>query len=104
MSPVREPEDDVIERVLAKKKARHAQGAEYRSYMRWTGKAIEVPLGILVGALLGVVVEKRLGVPYATWVGLFAGICTAGRSAYRLVKSYKAAFPDDDEQQSGDSP
>ena len=96
--PLAEKADHIVERFVAKRRRRFEKGAEYREMMRWTGRAIEVPLGVIVGMGLGVLLERNWGVPYASWAGLFFGLCAAVRSGYRLAKAYLAAFPDDDDR------
>lgn len=97
-------EDRVLERFLekraAKKAAREEKGQQYRSYLRWSGKALEIPLSVIVGLFLGIYLEKRFGfAPWGTWGGLFFGCAAAVRAMYRLIKVYQRENPDDDEEE-----
>lgn len=80
-----------LEKHIENKARREAFGAEYRKYMRWTGKALEVPLAVVVGVCLGVGTEHFFPsiTPWGMFVGLFFGIATAVRFAYRLKRSYE---------------
>jgi hypothetical protein len=90
------PEDRVIDRYLEKKRARQEKGAQYRTYMRWSGKALEAPVSVVVGLLLGRWIGQWLDVePYGTWIGLFFGVVTAIRALYRITVAYKKEHPDD---------
>lgn len=84
-------DDRVLERFLEKRRKNHERGDQYRSYLKWSGKALEVPVSVVVGLLLGRLLEGRLPeiAPYGTWAGLFFGTVAAGRALYRIVKSYQ---------------
>ena len=84
------PEDRVLERFLAKRQRRLAKGAEVRSLMWWSGKALEVPLSVVVGILLGLLLQRWVpaAAPWGFWGGLVTGIATAVRAAWRLKNAY----------------
>jgi F0F1-type ATP synthase assembly protein I len=85
-----------LEKMLDARNKRLARGKQYRSLMYWSGRAMEAPLAVVVGLVMGVCVDRYFPTaPYGMWVGLFFGIATAVRFAYRLVQSYKREFPDD---------
>ena len=78
-----------LQRHIDKKKAREAWGAEYRQYMRWTGRALEVPLSVVVGLGLGLVSEHYFAIkPWGSAVGFVFGVAAAVRFAYRLYQDY----------------
>lgn len=96
------PEDRVLERFLeqraAKNAARAEKGDQYRTYLRWSGKALEIPLSVIVGLLLGMWLERKFEfAPWGTWGGLFFGCAAAVRSIYRLIKVYQRENPDVEE-------
>jgi F0F1-type ATP synthase assembly protein I len=81
-----------IEKLLEKRRARNEKGREYRAMMHWAGRAMEVPLSIVVGVALGVVLDRNFGIaPYGIGFGIFIGIATAVRFAYRLNRDYQKA-------------
>ena len=49
-------EERVLERFLEKRAAKQAErdekGQQYRTYLRWSGKALEIPVSVVVGLLL----------------------------------------------------
>jgi hypothetical protein len=72
MTPKAVPaEERVLERFLekraAKQAARDEKGAQYRTYLRWSGKALEIPISVVVGLLLGMYLEKRFGFAPGAW-------------------------------------
>jgi F0F1-type ATP synthase assembly protein I len=88
----------VLERYLEAKAnqqaARDEKGGQYRTYLRWSGKALELPVSIVVGLLLGMFLDKRFDIaPWGTWGGLFFGCAAGVRSLYRLVKVYQRENP-----------
>ncbi|HEY4221478.1 MAG TPA: AtpZ/AtpI family protein [Myxococcota bacterium] len=83
-----------LQREIEKRAARQAFGAEYRKYMRWTGRALEVPLSVVVGVALGVFLERHFDIaPWGMALGLFFGIATGVRFGYRLYHSYLRENP-----------
>jgi len=79
-----------LERHIAKKKAREEFGAEYRQYMRWTGRALEVPLSVVVGLVLGVGADRLFDIrPWGSAVGFAFGVAAGVRFAYRLYRDYQ---------------
>lgn len=95
-------DDKVLERVLARRQQRQERGSVYRSYLRWSGKALEAPLSVVVGLGLGMLLERKLGfAPWGTWGGLFFGVAAAVRALYRIVKEYQREHPDDEEHAAG---
>ena len=94
------PEQRVLERFLAAKAAKQAarddQGGQYRTYLRWSGKALELPLSVVVGLFLGIYLENKLDfAPWGTWCGLLFGTAAGVRSLYRLIKVYQRENPDE---------
>ena len=94
------PEQRVLERFLEAKAAQQAarddKGGQYRTYLRWSGKALELPISVVVGLLLGIYLEKKFGfAPWGTWGGLFFGTAAGVRSLYRLIKVYQRENPDE---------
>jgi F0F1-type ATP synthase assembly protein I len=82
--------DRFLERRRAKGVARAEAGRQYRSYLRWSGRALELPAAVVVGLLLGRFIGDAVGAKeIGTWLGLAFGVATAVRSAYRLVKAYQ---------------
>lgn len=95
-TPAAGPDDKVLERFLEARRARQERGTLYRTYLRWSGKALEAPLSIVVGLGLGMILERRLGfAPWGTWGGLFFGTAAAVRALYRIVKQYQRENPDE---------
>lgn len=84
-------DDRVLERFLEKRRKNDERGALYRTYLKWSGKALEVPVSVVVGLLLGRLLEGWLPAvaPWGTWGGLFFGLVAAVRALYRIVKSYQ---------------
>ncbi|OGQ10002.1 MAG: hypothetical protein A2138_01610 [Deltaproteobacteria bacterium RBG_16_71_12] len=84
-------DDRVLERFLEKRKKNREHGAQYRSYLRWSGKALEAPVSVVVGLLLGRFVDGRLPelAPLGTFAGLLFGVAAAVRALYRIVKAYQ---------------
>lgn len=84
-------DDRVLERFLEKRRKNHERGAQYRSYLRWSGKALEAPVSVVVGLMLGRLLEGQFPdvAPWGTWGGLLFGLAAAVRALYRLVKSYQ---------------
>jgi F0F1-type ATP synthase assembly protein I len=100
-------EERVLERFLEKRAAKQAErdekGQQYRTYLRWSGKALEIPLSVVVGLLLGMYLERKFGfAPWGTWGGLFFGVAAAVRAMYRLIKVYQRENPDDEPGADGD--
>lgn len=90
-------DEQVLERFLEHRRQRDAAGTLYRSYLRWSGRALEIPLSVVVGLGLGILVERRFGVaPFGTWAGLSFGTAAAIRAMLRLVRAYHRENPDDD--------
>ena len=94
-------DDRVLNRYLekhrAKKNQRLEKGAQYREYLRWSGKALEVPLSVVVGLLLGKFLGTKFGFePWGTWGGIFFGTLAAIRAMYRITVAYKKEHPDDE--------
>ncbi len=86
------PADErVLERFLEKRREKHERGQQYRSYLTWSGRALEVPVSVVVGLLLGRVLEGYVPAiaPWGTWGGLGFGVAAAVRALYRLVKAYQ---------------
>jgi F0F1-type ATP synthase assembly protein I len=87
-------EEKVLERFLhardAKKKERDEQGAQYRQYLKWSGRALEIPVSVVVGLLLGRWLGGVLGYKdYGTAIGLLFGVATAIRAMVRLARAYQ---------------
>jgi F0F1-type ATP synthase assembly protein I len=104
-APQTPAEERVLERFLekraAKQAARDEKGQQYRTYLRWSGKALEIPLSVVVGLLLGMYLEKQFDfAPWGTWGGLFFGVSAAVRAMYRLIKVYQRENPDEPDDQS----
>lgn len=96
-------EERVLERFLEKRAEKQAErdekGQQYRTYLRWSGKALEIPLSVVVGLLLGMYLEKQFNfAPWGTWGGLFFGTSAAVRAMYRLIKVYQRENPDEPEE------
>jgi F0F1-type ATP synthase assembly protein I len=90
------PEDQIIERFQAKRRKRLERGEQYRTYMRWSGRALEVPVSVVVGLLLGRFIGHTFNVePWGTWLGLFFGVAAAVRALYRITVAYQKEHPDD---------
>lgn len=89
-------DDKVLDRFLEARRARHEKGAVYRTYLKWSGKALEAPLSVVVGLGLGMFLERKLGfAPWGTWGGLFFGTAAAVRALYRIVKQYQRENPEE---------
>jgi F0F1-type ATP synthase assembly protein I len=93
MTPTTPTDERVLERFLearAKKQAERAEkGESYRQYLKWSGRALEIPVSVVVGLLLGrflggLVDHKDIG----TALGLFFGVVTAVRAMVRLARAY----------------
>ncbi len=102
-------EERVLERFLEKRAAKQAErdekGQQYRTYLRWSGKALEIPISVVVGLLLGMYLEKQFDfAPWGTWGGLFFGVSAAVRAMYRLIKVYQRENPDEPESNPGSNP
>jgi F0F1-type ATP synthase assembly protein I len=95
--PTTPADDKVLERFLEKRRVRREKGETYRTYLKWSGKALEAPLSVVVGLGLGILLERKLGIaPWGTWGGLFFGTAAGVRALYRIVKQYQRENPDDD--------
>ena len=102
-------EERVLERFLEKRAAKQAErdekGQQYRTYLRWSGKALEIPISVVVGLLLGMYLEKQFDfAPWGTWGGLFFGVSASVRAMYRLIKVYQRENPDEPESNPGSNP
>lgn len=87
-----QPADErVLERFLEKRRQKHERGQQYRSYLTWSGRALEAPVSVVVGLVLGRVLEGYVPAvaPWGTWAGLGFGLAAAVRALYRLVKVYQ---------------
>ncbi len=84
-------DDRVLERFLAKRKRNNERGDQYRTYLKWSGKALEAPVSVVVGLLLGRLLEHHVPqlAPWGTFGGLVFGLAAAVRALYRVVKSYQ---------------
>lgn len=95
-------DEKVLERFLERRRQRDEAGAMYRAYLRWSGRALEIPLSVVVGLGLGIVLERRFDVaPWGTRVGLAFGAAAAVRAIVRLVRAYRREHPDDDDGHEG---
>jgi F0F1-type ATP synthase assembly protein I len=86
-------DEKVLERFLAardaKKAERDEKGAQYRTYLRWSGRALEIPVSVVVGLLLGRYLGGLIGYrDVGTALGLFFGVVTAIRAMVRLARAY----------------
>jgi F0F1-type ATP synthase assembly protein I len=85
-----DPIESTLERILTRKRERHERGEQYRTYLRWMGRGLEIPVSVIVGLLLGRVIGDFVGFKAeGTWIGLFFGIVTAVRSMVRITRAYQ---------------
>lgn len=84
-------EERVLERFLAAREAKRAaraeKGAAYRTFLVWSGRALEIPLSVMVGMLLG----RWIGGYFAhagagTLIGTIFGVAAAVRAVVRIVR------------------
>ncbi|MCC7072000.1 MAG: AtpZ/AtpI family protein [Deltaproteobacteria bacterium] len=87
----RPADERVLERFLEKRRRQHERGQQYRSYLTWSGRALEAPVSVVVGLLLGRLLDGSVPAiaPWGTWAGLGFGLAAAVRALYRLVKAYQ---------------
>lgn len=94
-------DDRVLERFLerraAQQQSRLEKGAERRLMLRWSGKALEIPVSVVVGLFLGMGLEHLLPSikPWGTWGGLFFGIAAAVRVMVRMARQYQKENPEE---------
>lgn len=84
-------DDRVLERFLEKRRKNREHGAQYRSYLKWSGRALEAPVSVVVGLLLGRLLDSQVPAlaPWGTFAGLGFGVAAAVRALYRIVKAYQ---------------
>ena len=63
---------------------------QYRTYMRMSARALEIPLAVLVGLGLGMYLDRTFETaPWGKWLGLGFGVVTSCRYIYRLIQDQK---------------
>jgi F0F1-type ATP synthase assembly protein I len=51
--------------------------------------ALEMPMHVVVGAMLGMWLDKTFQTTWWVWVGVVAGTIGAGRAVARIIAAYK---------------
>ncbi len=72
-----------------------ADGRDQRNATRGHVYALEIPFSVIVGCVLGTLVDDRFGVaPWGFSVGLLAGIGSAVRAIVRIIR-WQRSLDDD---------
>jgi ATP synthase protein I len=76
-----------LERRLARQKHYQTRAREWRNGTKQSIQGAEVGLSVVVGALLGFVVDKNFdSMPWGTLIGLGFGVFAGGRTLYRITR------------------
>ncbi len=66
-----------------------------KTYLRTSTQGMEVGLSVVVGALLGFWLDRKIGTqPWGMLAGLFFGCLAAGRKMWRIVQRQRENSPD----------
>ena len=97
MSPAKsDPVESALQQILDRRARRQERGDQYRTYLRWMGRALEIPVSVVVGLALGRIIGEAVGYKdEGTWIGLFFGVVTAVRALVRVVRAYEREEGDD---------
>ena len=85
-----------LERRLKAREHAREKGRLMRMYLRASSAGLEIGLSVLVGTLGGYYLDKRFQTaPYLLYLGLLAGLVSAGRGIHRLIQS-QTRFDDEE--------
>ncbi len=89
-------DERILQSYLQQRQQRQDTGMQYRTYMRWSGRALEIPVSVVVGLFLGRYIGGHLGHrDVGAALGIAFGVATAVRAVVRLVRAYQHEEADD---------